>query len=262
MRTEKSSLLGFVSRWSGIAFAAAVLAVTPQPVAADVASASGTGEFSEAGSALLQFSVNPDGSISGYPGCIEFISCDGVTSAPLNWELNVNGVPLGPHGEVPGLDFPSLPPGSTINSATFSFTVFPSPADAGPGNNVFWTVQGSLAVQSVTLNAGCAGQYTFTPLGTWSAPFPAGNTVSFVPCTTGELFYYPDFSGGGDATAVANIPSEPGAYFAGVNVLASADFTVTVDYSVAPEPGTYGFLVGLGMVGFFAIRMGRARSEL
>jgi hypothetical protein len=72
----------------------------------------------------------------------------------------------------------------------------------------------------------------------------------------GKTFYYPDFSGGGNAMIVAtDIPFlDPGFYSGGSNVSVSASFTVTEDYSTTPEPRTYAGLIGLGLVGLAAIR--------
>jgi len=218
----------------------------PLPLAADEVSLSenGFGTFEEAGGADINFTVNPDGSLSG------LFSNSPVTSGSLSWELPPGF--FGPQGASPGLDFPALPPGSTINSATFSFNVTEG-LNYLTGDNINDNIAGSLALQSVSLGGACG-------LKAWSVPFPPGNTVSFTPCSTGEQFYEPDFSGGGNASAAAVIPSQPGGYIGGLDVAVSANYTITVNYSTTPEPRTYGFLVGLSLVGLFAVRR-RSRPE-
>lgn len=247
---EKSRFRGHIWRWLGIAFAALVVAGTPRPAAADVASASASGFFGEAGGAFFAFVVNPDGSLS----CYDFgFGCFGPsTSGGLAWEFDADGSPLGSAGGSSLLDFPALPPGSIIDSATVSFDANVGTNYAVPFNNVGYTVEGSLALQSVTFSSSCGGG------GSFSAPFSGVEPIAFVPCPFGDTFFTGDFSGGGDATADAVIPSEPGAYVSTLNVGVSVDYTITVNYSETPEPHTYGLLIGLGMVGFFAIRIRRA----
>lgn len=107
---------------------------------------------------------------------------------------------------------------------------------------------GSLGLQSVN-----------GPCGLLAVSSDTG-TCSFTPGSTAETFYYPEFSGGADAMLAAVIPDEPGTYTGGADILVAASFTVTENYSTAPEPA-YGFLVGLGMAGLFAIRT-RLRTRL
>ena len=229
-----------------IVLATALFATMPLPLAADVVNATQFDFFSEAGTGVVYFTVNPDGSLSGGP-CVQGSLCGIVTSAPLNWDLGVTGQCCFPEGNLSALDFPALPPGSTINSATFSWSAGAGLGPSFPGNADF-DVQGSLGLQSVN-----------GPCGLLVVSSNAG-MCSFTPGSTGETFYYPDFSGGAGAALVAEIPIEPGFYSGGANVIATATFTITEDYSTTPEPRTYGFLVGLGLVGLFAIRS-RARLQ-
>ena len=113
---------------------------------------------------------------------------------------------------------------------------------------ITWAVEGSLALQSVD-----------EPCGLFTAPFPAGNIFFCARLNRGDVILS-DFSGGDDASVVADIPSEPGTYMAGINIGANADYTITVNYSTTPKPRTYGFLVGLGLAGLFA--MSRTRPKL
>src|ERR1700735_2773979 len=107
MRPGRSSFSGLI-----MVFATAAFAV--MPLAADVVSVTQNDFFSEAGTATLYFTVNPDGSVSGGPCINAFIECGTVTSAPLNWDLDVTGQCCFPEGNLSALDFPALPPGSTI----------------------------------------------------------------------------------------------------------------------------------------------------
>jgi hypothetical protein len=219
---------------------------------ADEVSASVDDSFSEAGSTQFQFIVNPDGSIFVEDPFGNLSGPVSSVSSPFGgWELDVNGQGLGPHGSVPLLDVPALPPGSTINSATFSLNL--TTRVYAVESNVNWTVQGSLALQSIE-GVPCV------PLAT---PLSSNYTCSFMPGTTSETLYSPDFSGGSDAVLVADlnivpgIPLEPGSYFAGVNISADAEMTITEDYSTTPEPRTYALLVGLGLVGLFTAKSRR-----
>ena len=237
-------------RYSGIAFAAAALALTPLPVAADVVSASVGDFFSEAGSAQVQFVVNPDGSIfvedqiGNLSGPVTSVS-----AAFGGWDLDVTGQIGGPI-DVPPLDFPALPPGSTINSATFSLNLTAGAFEVV--GNVNWSIQGSLAVQSIE----------GVPCVPLAMPLSQNYTCSFMRGTTDEQLYFPDFSGGSDAVLVADlsVPLDPGSYSVGVNIGAAAEMTITEDFSTTPEPRTYALLIGLGLVGLFAIKS-RTRPE-
>jgi hypothetical protein len=192
--------------------------------------------FGEAGDASLYFTVNPDGSVS----CIDFLfGCGISTSASASWNLAVNGQ-FFPEGNLEALDFPVLPPGSTINSATFSWSV-------GEGYNLF---PGNIDFNEV----GYLGlQTVIGPCGVLEVSSNSGS-CTFTPASTAETFSFPSFSGGGNAMLVAVIPDEPGDYTGGSDILVSASFTVTENYSTTPEPA-YSFLVGLGVVGLIATRI-------
>jgi hypothetical protein len=224
--------------------AAAMLAAIPITLRADVVSVSQTNFFEEAGFAPLFFTINPDGTVSCFDtggGC--FIA----TSASASWDLAANGQVF-PGANLTPLDFPALPPGSTINSAMFSWDVSEG-VNPFPGNITFNLV-GSLGLELV--NGPCGG-----------AVSSDSGSCSFMPGSTGETTYAPEFSGGSNAMLVADIPTDPGTYTGGGNIGVVADYTVTVDYSATPEPA-YGFPLGLGIAGLFAAafraRRGRALS--
>jgi hypothetical protein len=188
--------------------------------------------------------VNPDGSVSCW--FWDGVDCGIATSASASWDLDVTGQVGFPEGYLGALDFPALPPGSTIDSATFSWSVgegiIPFPGSIGVEGSIVFNEVGSLGLQSVDGPCGLL------------AVSSDSDACSFTPGSTDETFYYPDFSGGGDAMLVAVIPSEPGDYSGGGDVLASATFTITEDFTPAPEPRSCGFLVGLGMLGFAVMR--------
>jgi hypothetical protein len=72
-------------------------------------------------------------------------------------------------------------------------------------------------------------------------------------------------AGGYDpGTGNFNPPLGPGEYDVGYNIAVGGEYTVTEDYHLnpaVPEPRTYAFLVGLGMVGIFAIGIRRRTSS-
>jgi len=239
MGVEKSRPSDSIQGLFGIVLAVAALGVTPLPLTADIASVSGFSFYGESDSGLIAYDLNPDGSV------------DVTLNQPFSgtWILP-EGPQCGGRICVAGVDFPALPQGSTINSATFSFDAMPVYPVFNVGNFGSVTISGSAAaLTNFTLydSSGCS----FGGTGLIGAE----NTFSFVPCTTSGVNYYPAFSGADTFTLTPDTQyEEPGSYYAGYNAIASVNYTVTVDYSVLPEPSTYGFMVGLIMVGLVAIK--------
>jgi hypothetical protein len=143
---------------------------------------------------------------------------------------------------------PSLPPGSTINSATFTIDDVQAGAEGNTitgqpaGFDYTITGEGSTSIPGTSLldqNGGC---------GPFGNPGPAALSFSFMPCSTAATYYIPLFYGTDDLMFQWTVPSQPGLYGTGVNAYVTIDYTIAVDYTVAPEPRTYALLVGLGLV--------------
>lgn len=239
-------------RACGTIFAAALLAIPALPLAADEICLTGSGVSGLAGSGFVSLTVQPDGSVTD----LQYEPISG-------WEVDFNGANA-PRFDLPALDFPELPAGSIITSATLSFdltvsssTVLPDGLDAG--------VDGSLpdVPDVVTLNSlGCPGAYDVsTPVGTWSPPFP--DTLSFVPCTSDEQIYEPDFANFSTIPLEWTVPAPedfPTDYIETINVGVRADYTITEDFTAAPEPSTaYMTLFGAGLIGLFSRRRRQSR---
>lgn len=241
MRVAGSRPSGFIQGLPGIILAAASLGVMPLPLTADIASVSGNAFFSEADSGDIQYTVNPDGSVQVTGG-------DPFTGF---WYVPAQGF-CASHICNPGEDFPSLPDGSTINSVTFSFD-----PRVGAGFNVgngAATVDGSAVLTDFTVfdlnSPGCDfGGSAGPSLG-------VEYTFSFAPCAAAGDRYVPAFSGTDTFTLTPNAQFEFGSYFVGYNAAANVDYTITVNYSPpVPEPGTYGLIVGMIIVGLVTIRL-------
>ena len=158
-----------------------------------------------------------------------------------------------------GVTTPSLPPGSTINSATFTIdnvqagasgnTITGQPAGfdytiTGDGSSsIPWTLLLNQSGECGPFGAPASGfdPQTFQPIG-------AALSFSFMPCSTAATYYIPLFYGTDDLMFQWTVPSQPGIYDTGVNAYVIIDYTIAVDYTVAPEPRTYALLVGLGLI--------------
>ena len=173
--------------------------------------------------------------------------------------------------------FSSLPPGSTINSATFTINDVSAGAYVNHASQLFGidapgffnaTVTGNgstvIPITYLTVQSGGCGPFVSPNLGyniSTTPPQPLGAdalSFSFMPCSTGFTWYIPVFSGTDDLMVqVLSLPSQPGFYYVDYNDEVVIDYTISVDYTVAPEPRTYALLVGLGLV---AILVSRKRT--
>lgn len=241
MRVVRSRPPGFIQGLSGVILAVAALGVTPLPLTADIASVSGSGFSFVADSGDLQYNVNFDGSVQ-------------VTGGdPFSGSWGLVAEQCAPRICNPGVFFPSLPDGSIINSATFSFDVH---VGAGPNaGNGAATLDGSAALTDFTVfdpnSPGCSFGGSAGPL------LDVEYTFSFVPCAAAGDWFEPAFFGRDTFTLTPNAQFESfGSYFIGYNAHASADYTITLNYTPpVPEPATYGLMVGLIMLGLVAIRL-------
>jgi hypothetical protein len=225
-------------------FAIVILGLGGRSGFADIASVSGTASVAEADGAGVDLEVNPDGSVT-YLALNQFTGMWLIPSGGGFPQLNNTGVII-----------PSLPPGSTINSATFTI-------DSSGGGAVFnvgsafgfdttVTGDGSSSIPVTSLSDQTNGCSFGSPITGFNQNFwPLGApalSFSFMPCSTGETLYVPTFYGDDDLLLQWTVPSDPGYYSSDYNVSVSVDYTISVDYTVAPEPRTYALLVGLGLV--------------
>lgn len=140
-----------------------------------------------------------------------------------------------------------LPAGSTINSATFTFSdAQAQPISASPD---FYSVTGSLDLNDVQVAINdLSGDCGFA-FNDFAAPFSSGMTYPLnVPCASStDLLLFPDFSGTGFVAgtvlqyptydpARANYPGEiEYVEFDGFMDL-TMDYSATVDFTPLPEP--------------------------
>ena len=219
--------------WRKIALAACLSA--PLSMMADVVTVSGGGSvpaYSPCGfgncnaGVYMSFQVKDGGGTPDY----------GVAALwdSANWELV----------SIPDLQ-PNLPPGSTVNSATLSFTdkAWAGQAD---GNIALYTSTSS-QLTSVNLTESCGNGRVEI-----AAPAASGS-VTFIPCG-------PSFSLGADFSGTSFIgltgwdqPQTPGYYYADDFLFEQVDYSLAVDYTPPlPEPGFF-VLTGLGTFGLLAI---------
>lgn len=263
MGTETSRV---IRHFFGIAFAAFVLAITPLPLAADIATFSGSASFDEADSAYIDFTVNPDGSVT--------TTQQGLFGG--SWDIPCNS-PACPQLQLPSF----LPEGIVVNSATLSFSIQLNPYTQAVSQNCDYfspsaeeylscfEVEGSGVLNYVTLS-GCGSGSWGTQPGVGFPPdtfdaTPVVSPVSFMSCSTPGAVYYPGFYGSDNFTLQAVAPPynnfggpEGNNYYVAINVDAVANYSITVNYTPpVPEPRTYTFLVGLAMAALFVIRSRR-----
>ena len=220
------------------------------PLHADIVSVSGFGVFEEAAYGNVDFTVNPDGSVT--------VNNSFSTPLPTSYSFDFTEGSFGPAGGVDPVYLHALPPGSTINSATINFSVgtgvdasFPGDFEVGAG------VQGNPTITSVSLLAYDSGVPVSPCAGvcTWTSPFAASYPITLnSTLLDGETLLDLNVAAADSGQITYNaLGLDPGEYDAGVNLTMNESYTITVDYSTTPEPRMT-VLIALAVIALIAIR--------
>ena len=151
--------------------------------------------------------------------------------------------------------FPSLPAGSTIRNATFTFSE-PTPDFLAVGLEPELTATASTTFDYAGfLEDGCPDGILRSYGG---APSP-DHSIHYVPCSASSYLFL-EF-GGAATVQLTNVilPETPGSYYNSLYLYESIDYSLTVDYtSAVPEPGSLA-MAGAAILGILAIKMSRWR---